>query len=473
MGGESERARWLSATPPWLAAKLSAIERDPSAVPRRLEGAELEALLDEGRAAVGDDELARSLLAWFGSGEGPWSGYPAYEGVAEQLLLRLGTEPLLAWASSHEPSAAEIAGLSRYLASYELFRSRRSDAQLASPELRALLIGATRASGNRDNLARLEQAFRPPARPSARPGGTGFVCLHPDRSVSEVAVSGDAIFAVEGFGLVRFDPGSAAPATLLRAERFFASLAVDDEHVYAALINDGTVVRLPHDGAEQQLIATGRNRPMYPALSGRRLFFSDHPFVPDPVRGAPYSVSRTIVCSVDIDGGPVRELASGDGGWDLALAARRACWVPRVGGKTRLSAVPFAGGPTETLIEEIEALDEGFVHLAGDGRFLYVATPTTSWMRKGVLLQRLSPTNLLFDRIDFVPGIYNGLHASPQGVALVVEQGDSLIAKLYRAGDFAETSTRVPRAPGPLVKPFVAESGAYFAVDNRVYRLAF
>src|SRR5687768_6621113 len=40
-------------------------------------------------------EQARVLYAWFGRGSSRWSGFPAYEQVAEWLLLRLSAEDLI------------------------------------------------------------------------------------------------------------------------------------------------------------------------------------------------------------------------------------------------------------------------------------------------------------------------------------------------------------------------------------------
>ena len=60
------------------------------------------------------DEQTRilALYAWFGSGEGPWSGFPGYEIVAEELLLEFQTEALIK-AAEATGSAQQLEGAAR------------------------------------------------------------------------------------------------------------------------------------------------------------------------------------------------------------------------------------------------------------------------------------------------------------------------------------------------------------------------
>lgn len=79
------------------------------------------------RGAYGTDVAAvRALLSWYGRGAGPWSGYPSYESVAEQLLLRFPTGAIAA-AIEGSPGEHELTGAARYLSSYEFGRWRRGD----------------------------------------------------------------------------------------------------------------------------------------------------------------------------------------------------------------------------------------------------------------------------------------------------------------------------------------------------------
>jgi hypothetical protein len=41
------------------------------------------------------DDRIRALMAWFGSGGGPWSGFPGYEEIAARLLRQYPTPELI------------------------------------------------------------------------------------------------------------------------------------------------------------------------------------------------------------------------------------------------------------------------------------------------------------------------------------------------------------------------------------------
>lgn len=79
--GKQDRDRWLAAMPSalipvWSSAlgQFGSVNVDP------LLAALESAMPDEG-------ERILALLEWFGSGAGPWSGFPSYEQAAEELLL--------------------------------------------------------------------------------------------------------------------------------------------------------------------------------------------------------------------------------------------------------------------------------------------------------------------------------------------------------------------------------------------------
>jgi hypothetical protein len=50
-----------------------------------------------------------ALLAWFGQGKGPWSGYPSYEGIPETLLLDFSTAAIVRALESRERTPHELA----------------------------------------------------------------------------------------------------------------------------------------------------------------------------------------------------------------------------------------------------------------------------------------------------------------------------------------------------------------------------
>jgi hypothetical protein len=93
--GKADRAneeRWMNAMP----ASLRPIW--PGVVERMMPGQDTDTKILERELAKEFPEPNKRILAmisWYGSGAGPWSGYPMYEGVAEEMLLEYTTPELL------------------------------------------------------------------------------------------------------------------------------------------------------------------------------------------------------------------------------------------------------------------------------------------------------------------------------------------------------------------------------------------
>ncbi len=51
-----------------------------------------------------------ALLHWFGSGAGPWSGYPGYESIAEDILFTFTTKEILEALKVRKLSVTEVEG---------------------------------------------------------------------------------------------------------------------------------------------------------------------------------------------------------------------------------------------------------------------------------------------------------------------------------------------------------------------------
>jgi hypothetical protein len=105
------------------------------------------------------DERVLALLEWYGSGKGPWSGYPAYEGVAEQLLLHFPTEQLVAALTRHPLSERHLEGSARYFAGYQFNTYRPDEAQQIPQELRERLLEHTQGPPDEDKVQRARGAF--------------------------------------------------------------------------------------------------------------------------------------------------------------------------------------------------------------------------------------------------------------------------------------------------------------------------
>jgi hypothetical protein len=109
----------------------------------------------------------RLLLHWYGSGAGPWSGYPSYEGSAALLLLAHTTPELLAAAQAGPLTAEQKEGAARLFASWEFTRERPKDGKLLPEGLRNELLEHSRLSSDPDKRKRAEAAFAPPPAPVA------------------------------------------------------------------------------------------------------------------------------------------------------------------------------------------------------------------------------------------------------------------------------------------------------------------
>jgi hypothetical protein len=101
-----------------------------------------------------------ALLGWYGSGMGPWSGYPAYEGVAEELLLTYSTPELLLAVETHSLNEKQTQGAARLFGGWTFNNRRPDDRCLLSADLKAKLLAAAIKSGEKDNVDRAQKAFR-------------------------------------------------------------------------------------------------------------------------------------------------------------------------------------------------------------------------------------------------------------------------------------------------------------------------
>jgi hypothetical protein len=105
------------------------------------------------------DTRIRSLLAWYGSGTGPWSGYPAYEEVAAKLLLEYSTSELLLAVQSSPMGEEQIEGAARLFAGWDFRHARPADNALLPVELKRLLLNHSLKSTDQDKLERARKAF--------------------------------------------------------------------------------------------------------------------------------------------------------------------------------------------------------------------------------------------------------------------------------------------------------------------------
>ena len=151
---ETNRQRWLDAMPPSLKPLWPTVEQS-------LDGPTDIAPLH--RALVKDvpdePERIRALLSWYGSGAGPWSGFPSYEVAAENLLLRYPTRSIVAAIEGRELSAAQTEGAARLFGGWSFSRGRPDDRRLLPQDLKQRLLAHSLKSSNEDKRRRAQRAF--------------------------------------------------------------------------------------------------------------------------------------------------------------------------------------------------------------------------------------------------------------------------------------------------------------------------
>jgi hypothetical protein len=144
--------RWLSAMPRVL-REVWSLSFNPF---DRVDLIPLRAALETNIAEERDRIL--SLLEWFGCGEGSWSGYPAYEVAAEELLLDYATTSLVAALESMALTPAQKEGAARLFAG-SLAKHRPPDLNCLPDSLKQMLWDHTKNTQDGDKLSRATRAF--------------------------------------------------------------------------------------------------------------------------------------------------------------------------------------------------------------------------------------------------------------------------------------------------------------------------
>ena len=121
--GRQALERWFAAMPKSLLPFREAmLELGQGNFRREPDAAQMSSALRE--EIAGTSARIRSLLGWYGSGAGPWSGYPAYEMAAEKMLLEYPTGEIVAAIGDSSADDTDIEGAARFLASWELRQKR-------------------------------------------------------------------------------------------------------------------------------------------------------------------------------------------------------------------------------------------------------------------------------------------------------------------------------------------------------------
>ena len=153
--------RWEAATPECLRSLKA--EREGIDYPAAYEHEhEKFAVLETALAAAypDEDQRVRALYEWFGSGQGPWSGYPSYEGEAESFLMRHQTPTLIrAFESTPDPTPQFLEGAARLFGGWTFHSKRKKDRRLLSDELKRRLREHVLPTDDEDKAGRATSAF--------------------------------------------------------------------------------------------------------------------------------------------------------------------------------------------------------------------------------------------------------------------------------------------------------------------------
>lgn len=150
---EKDWERWLAAMPKALRTVWSNALGEFGKVDLDPLRSELERnMLDRG-------ERILALLEWFGSGAGPWSGFPSYEAAAENLLLDFSTAQIIAAIQSKGLSPAQTEGAARLFAGWSFGKQRPQGLKDLPDALRKELWHHSQNTEDKDKYARARSAF--------------------------------------------------------------------------------------------------------------------------------------------------------------------------------------------------------------------------------------------------------------------------------------------------------------------------
>jgi hypothetical protein len=136
---EAAMARWLGGMPASALPHWEASERFHSGL--GLSADEMAAL----RTAIEQETpeprtRIRSLLRWYGSGAGPWSGYPGWEDVPAKLLLEFETRELLSAIDLSVFDTAQREGTARLFAGWDFHEKQANDLVFLPEALKLALL---------------------------------------------------------------------------------------------------------------------------------------------------------------------------------------------------------------------------------------------------------------------------------------------------------------------------------------------
>jgi len=102
-----------------------------------------------------------ALLEWYGSGAGPWSGFPSYESVAEELLLGYEINKIVSVVNLNDFTFAQMEGAARFFGGWTFSMRHPSGLEKVPTEIKSALWNHVKDTEDEDKLGRARRAFKP------------------------------------------------------------------------------------------------------------------------------------------------------------------------------------------------------------------------------------------------------------------------------------------------------------------------
>jgi hypothetical protein len=152
---QETEARWLAAMPKSLRPFWTKMRKDilPDLKPFRATLA---------REYPDAERRILALLKWYGSGAGPWSGFPSYEDVAGHLLVDFSPAQLIAASERSDLTDPQVEGAARLFAGWHFLGGRENLLDILPPSLKNRLLEHSLKSADSDKIERAKNAFGEP-----------------------------------------------------------------------------------------------------------------------------------------------------------------------------------------------------------------------------------------------------------------------------------------------------------------------
>jgi len=159
---QEERAKrdwdqWLTAMPKAIVPVWSVSLGQFNLVDINMDITPLRAALE--REVPNETSRILALLQWFGSGSGPWSGFPYYEAAAEKLLIEYPTAKIVEAIQSTTVGSAQAEGAARLFGGWEFPQQRPGGLKEVPDTLKKALWNHVKGTQDTDKLSRAARAF--------------------------------------------------------------------------------------------------------------------------------------------------------------------------------------------------------------------------------------------------------------------------------------------------------------------------